>query len=492
MLNVTMRGDTSESRMFALPFDVYGPSGEALGRGVVSPTEPVQIRLSRDADDLPRVYVVAVRPDGEQLQASARLQGGPDDATHVTLEAGTKSPHEWLSWVTPFRSLDHLNTSAANSSAYDQRRRVGSVWVTLWRLQDGQWRATDANPIMQRMSDGARLIVLDVRLQPHLLQIGGDDVAWRLVSLPPGGPARIALTRRAAESGDTIDVTVGRLNPVNDLIMSYLTHGEAAQAASLAEAWQAADIALYEKLQDPVSAAAGAYVLLKMNRMESRWDWVENLVNWFEYLADGPIVAAALELQRPEADLKRVRALVTRAMKRGLPVFSMGLSVLVETMAAIHRGKRESKGFQMYYQAARAFLQARASKGAYLAFYGRSPAEPSSTRLYGGPSEPRVEDAAHRLGSGIPSEWPLPLSSVAPKLERLLIGESVPRSTDELMRLGLMRQYGMPIEEGLQVQVRVMIRDTQPPQLTNPFQIFPNDLNAQRSLNAMQIFDSDE
>jgi len=282
-------------------------------------------------------------------------------------------------------------------------------------------------------------------------------------------------------------VTVGRVNPLNDLIMSYLTRGEAAQAANLSEAWQIADLALYEKLQDPVSAAAGAYVLLKMNRLEDRRPWVNNLVNWFKYMADGPIVAAALELKQPDADLKRVRELVIQAMERGLPIFSMGLSVLVETMAAIHRGKRESKRFQMHYREARAFLQARASKGAYLAFYGRSPAEPSSTRLFGDPSAPRVDDVAHPLEIGIPSSgWQLFHDSGVPVLRRTLIGPSVSSSTGELMQLGWRRQYDQPIEDGLQEQ---MLRGPRSPQ---PFQIYPNDLNSQRALKALRVFDRDE
>lgn len=486
VLNVTMHGNPSESRILALPFEVYGPSGEPLGRGVVSPNEPARIRLGREANDLPRVHVVAVRPDGEQLQASARLQGGPNGTTEVTLEACTRSPHEWLQWVTPFRSLDHLNTSPVNNAPPLRRRRVGSVWVTLWRLQNGMWRATDTNPETQLRSDGARMIILYVPSMPHILQVGGDDVAWRLVSLPPGGQVRIALTRRAAESGDTIDVTVGRLNPVNDLIMSYLTRGEATQATSLAEAWKAADLALYQKEYDPVSAAAGAYVLLKLNRLVDRRQWVKNLVNWFDYLADGPIVAAAMELQHAEANLDRVRALIIKAIERGLPVFSMGLSVLVETMAAVHRGKSESEHFQAHYQATRAFLQARASKGAYLAFYGRSPAEPSATRLFGNPGDPWVDHEAHRLGSGFPNTWPLALDSIAPSPERNLIGVSQPRPADDLMLPEMVQEYGMPIEEGIPVQV---FRGAQPQHET---QSFSNDLNEQRSRNAMQVFDGDE
>ncbi|AEL07777.1 hypothetical protein [Xanthomonas campestris] len=476
VLNVTMLGDASESRMLALPFDVYGPSGEPLGRGVVSTAAPAKIWLNREANYLPRVHVVAVRPDGKQLQASADLRGGPNAATGVTLEAGARSPQEWLQWVTPFRSLDHLNTPASSSSS-DRRRRVGSVWVTLWRLQDGQWQATDTDPQAQLRSDGARMIVLDVPSEPHLLQVGGDEVAWRLVSLPPGGQVRVALTRRAAESGDTIDVTVGRQNPGNDLIMSYLSRGEAVQAESLAEAWRAADLALYAKRHDPISAAAGAYVLLKMGRLEQRWTWVENLVNWFEYLADGPIVAAAMELRRPQTDIRRVRFFIAKAMERGLPVFSMGLYTLVETMAAIHRGKRESMVFQAQFQAARSFLQAQASKGAYLSFYGRSPVDPSPVRVFGSAGKPRRKNVSYRLGNGF-NRPPRRFGGVYSPF--IGFATTALRHSKDLQRLGMVKQYDRLAKDEFRVQ---LVRESRSSR---------NGFDEQRLRKATQVFLSDE
>ncbi|SDC39611.1 hypothetical protein SAMN05192589_10299 [Paracidovorax valerianellae] len=478
LLKVVMLGDPSESRILALPFGVYGPNGEFLGQGVVSIDQPARIELTREANILSRVHVVAVRPNGNQLQASARLRDEPDHETEVTLEAGRQSPHEWLQWVTPFRSLAHLASPAGDGFLSAGRRRVGAVWVTLWQFRRGRWQAIEASPQTQYRSDGVRMIVLDVPSEPHLLQIGGDDVAWRLVSLPPGGQVRVALTRRAADSGDTIDVTVGRQKPGNDLIMSYLSRGETDQATSLAETWRAADLALYAKVEDPVSAAAGAYVLLKLNRLQGRRGWVKNLFNWFPYLADGPIVAAALELQRPQTDLKRVRELIVQAMQRGLPVFSMGLSILVETMAAIHRGRRESLSFQANYQTARALLQAQASKGPYLTFYGRSPVEPSPNRVFGDSGAPRVETAPQRLGDG---------STRVRRIGPPKVRRSPPRSVSpplpvayEREPLDLLRQDWLSIEDRLSMQ---NYRD---------IQFSRNDLNIQRSRNALRVFEGDE
>ena len=486
-LTVQIHGDDNESRLLALPFDVYGPGGEPLGQGVVSPTEPTVVDLAPAADKMLRAHVVATRPDGEQLQASVRLQDGENTAI---LHVGTDSPHEWLQWVTPFRSLEHLTPRGLSAGAgASTRRRVGKVWVTVWELDLKRWRATDLRPQEQMSSDGARLLVLDVPGRPHLLQVGGDEVAWRLIALPPGGQARVALTRRAAESGDTIDVTVGRKRPVNDLIMSYLSSGAVIAADRLAEAWQAADLLLYMKMEDPVSAAAAAYVLLKMNRLEPRRTWVTNLVNWFSYLADGPIVAAALELQRPGgADVERARELIDTALERGVPLFAMGLSVLVETMAAVHRGKEETMWFQAQYQAARAFLQARASKGAYTSFYGRSPAEPSWTRLFGDSAAPVAGFSEHRLGPGR-----RPISSVgriARSPERTLALTNRPKTTEDLLRLDLLRRQDSLREQDLWLRHEII---QSPLILPNLAELTPsNDLNAQRDSHAFEVFDGNE
>lgn len=383
-LTVSVSGSWSESRLLTLPVDVYAPDGRILASGTASPSQPGRFELSAWRG-LPwdRVHVLGKLPNGSSIQQTVELRG---DHVEATLHLGDESPHEWLQWVTPFRSLGHLR-SAAESGAVSNRR-IGKVWMTLWSLRDGRWEAQGLQPRERQRDNGIQQLVVDIPLLPHLLQVGGEEVAWRLISLPPGGPVRVAMTRSATEEGDALEITVGRAEPDNELIMSYLARGAVAEASRLAEAWDVADLLLYEKTRDPVSAAAGAYVLLKNRRLLHRRNWVANLVEWFPYMADGAIVSAALALQREDAKESEIRALINLALGRGLPIFAMGASVLVETMAAVHRGKRETKRFHAAYLAAQAYARAHCLGGAYFAFYGKSPAEPSWTPIYGQEGKP--------------------------------------------------------------------------------------------------------
>ena len=484
-LTVEVAGQPSEDRTLAVPFEVYGPDGEPLGHGTASPLRAQTISLPVVADSLLRVHVVALLPNGERIQEMVPLRDG---TTTATLRVGESSPHEWLQWVTPFRSLEHLRAQRTSRSPRPPRR-VGAVWMTLWRLSQGRWAAADITPSEQMRDEGMRQVALDIPEAPHMLQVGGDEVAWRLVSLPPGGEVRVALTRTASEDGDSIDVTVGRRRPVNELVMAYLASGAAVEAERLADAWQAADVALFEKERDPVSAAAGAYLLFKLKRLDERRRWVDNLVNWFPYLADGPIVAAALALQRDDADLNVVRHHIDVAMERGLPVFGLGMSILVETIAAVHRGTKESKRFQLAYQAARAYLQARTPRGAYFAFYGRSPAEPSWNKLYGA-SDKGVSAPVPQYGSAWAGVTLPQVGTHAPALERSLRTMANPTSTDDLLKLGLARQYRLPSATGLQRYDELWALGQGAPTAIN---VPPSeDWNAQRTRSAFTVFDGSE
>jgi hypothetical protein len=52
-----------------------------------------------------------------------------------------------------------------------------------------------------------------------------------------------------------------------------------------------------------------------------------NLANWFPWLPDGAIIAAELSFRRGERD--DAEKWVEEALRRGLPMFSDGLSLLV-------------------------------------------------------------------------------------------------------------------------------------------------------------------
>lgn len=401
-LTVSVSGQWEDERLLALPFEVFAPNGRLLTEGTAWPNRsamlvlPERHRGSQESTGSDRIYVVAKLPNGTYIQETAEVLDGRGE---VTLRAGgQESPHEWLQWVTPFHSLEHLHrgSAASMSDGGTSPRRIGKVWMTLWAMEGGRWISKGIDAVERQRDNGIQQFVINVPCAPHLLQIGGEEVAWRLVSLPPGGPVRVALTRSSTDEGDAVDITVGRRNPENDLIMSYLARGAVAEADRLAEAWGVADLMLQEKYEDPVSAAAGAYLLLKIKRLQERKGWVDNLVRSFPYMADGAIISASLALQSNAAKEADVRAKIFAALDRGLPIFGIGATILVETMAAVHRGKRETKRFHAAYLAAQAYARARCSKGAYLAFYGKSPAQPSWTAIYGLEGNPVAASAHNR------------------------------------------------------------------------------------------------
>jgi hypothetical protein len=107
---------------------------------------------------------------------------------------------------------------------------------------------------------------------------------------------------------------------------------------------------LWAKLQNPFAAAASGYLLMysRLEDIPNRdWPtWIRNLAAWFPALPDGQILLATLYLQRKNAlacipghenidaneRYGRAWAFLLRAMHAGVPLYSMGLRLLVENL----------------------------------------------------------------------------------------------------------------------------------------------------------------
>jgi len=373
----------------ALPIEVYSPKGLLIASGAASSQREVVFELSsRDKDradqSLPRVYVFAKLPNGATIQDVVELDANGGQAILNVTEG---SPYEWLDWVAPFRSLHHLageHSSKPDGPSPRTSRRIGKVWATLWAFQEQRWEARNVRFESRRGDRGISQLTIDVPNRPHLLQLGGQELAWRLISLPPGERVNIALTlSRQKVGGDALDITVARQEPDNELVMSYLSRGNLPEASRLADLMHIADRMLYGKFEDPISAVAGGYILLKTNQLEKREHWLTNLERHFPRIADVKILKAALAREQDGVPENDIRHMLLEAMEVGLPIFSLGLPLLLSSMAAMHRGTDENPKFHRAYLAVQAYVRARCSKGAYLAFYGKSPAEPLWSPIYG-------------------------------------------------------------------------------------------------------------
>lgn len=119
----------------------------------------------------------------------------------------------------------------------------------------------------------------------------------------------------------------------------FLARGKLIEAAMIADAaWRA----LYAKFENPVLAAAGAYVLGATEGLQPRehaaWlGWMENLCHSFPTLPDGAIALAAWRLRqaRTPADLDAIVGLADVAFKRGLPLFTFGLQTYVDVLMSL-------------------------------------------------------------------------------------------------------------------------------------------------------------
>ncbi len=92
---------------------------------------------------------------------------------------------------------------------------------------------------------------------------------------------------------------------------------------------------LQQKMADPIAAAVGAYMLLRLGELERLHDWTRNLANWFPWLPDGLAIWG-----EHQARLGRHAEALTSFLQlpdRGLPIFSDGLSYAVDRLRLYSR-----------------------------------------------------------------------------------------------------------------------------------------------------------
>ncbi len=118
-------------------------------------------------------------------------------------------------------------------------------------------------------------------------------------------------------------------SPRASTVLKYLAHGAVDFAISIAGE---AEQMLFEKVANPIEAVIGGYALLRVGNLSRLHEWPTNLCKRFPALADGAIIAG--ELEALKGNHKQAIGLFTEASKRGLPMFSEGLSILVTRLRA--------------------------------------------------------------------------------------------------------------------------------------------------------------
>jgi hypothetical protein len=279
-----------------------------------------------------------------------------------------------------------------------------------------------------------------------MLQIGGSKVAWRFVSLPGGDRARVLVTPKDSTDprADALKVVVTSFRTDAETLLEFLSRDAMRSVGTLASSAELAQRLFAEKVDDPVSALAGAYYLLRVDRWQNvpRY-WFENLSQMFHWLPDAPLVHC-IRLLREGRDANDsqydANALFAESLERGWPVYSEGIALLQEAAALLRSPKFPRKEMTLFDRV-QALGAAKAWAGAAASFYGRNPDAPSALQWVGMPRAPRRRrlPAALKIPDQVLRIRPLRNISVdftnraAEPIAHYVVGEGrvIPRRPDE-------------------------------------------------------------
>lgn len=228
-----------------------------------------------------------------------------------------------------------------------------------------------------------------------LLQLGGEQMSWRFISLPGGGFTRVLFTpsNQSETHGDPLKVVVTGFRTQAESLLEFLARDAMRAADTLAPQTLAVDL-FHCKFADPVSAVAGAYYLLRRGDWESvPLSWFDTLSTYFSWLPDTALLYCARLLRdgvQGPSNITLALGLLARSLEKGWPVYQEGLTVLQEVFVTL----RGQPGLlDPLVEKIQAVLSARAWAGAATSFYGLEPNTPTATRWVGMPGSPRRRDA---------------------------------------------------------------------------------------------------
>jgi hypothetical protein len=188
---------------------------------------------------------------------------------------------------------------------------------------------------------GSRIVPERARTGARQFVIAAGAGDAYLVTLPnpwmdvhSGADVQVELLVNARQSPTGSPVAVTVRDPTLGNGLAYLASGAFSAAARV---FQDVERMLYGKVTNPLAAAAGAYVLVgtETDRTPKPWHhWLDNLARWFGWMSDGMLLRG-IHLLRGEGEdrIEQGKAALKEAYRRGVPLFTAGVSWLIEGLS---------------------------------------------------------------------------------------------------------------------------------------------------------------
>lgn len=177
-------------------------------------------------------------------------------------------------------------------------------------------------------------------------------------------------------------------------LLALLQRGELEEATELEQHAALAERLLYGKRENIVGAAVGGYYLLRTNDYERLHDWASNLADWFEWMADGPIIHAWQIIgeyrksrgENGSGTLEKARKRLLLAARRGFPIYTEGLRLLRDGLLLFdQRAEGTDKEVRTALRQIGGYVASANWNASTTTFIGKTPNEPSPERISGVP-----------------------------------------------------------------------------------------------------------
>ncbi len=381
----------------ALPMRVLDADGSLIAEQVASTERPARFDLS--ALEGP-AFVRLIWPSGRSLTRRVDLKEGED--TELSFTDTDISRNEWAAWAVPrLHERSHLAAATASQAQGSvvsvpalEIARFDRAWLRMWVRTQGEWTASRPTWRHALRSPFVRQLDFELDERCHLLQIGGGYVPWRFVALPGRGACRVLFTPNQSTDprAEPLKIVVSSYRRDAENLLEFLSRDALRAAGALREFGPLATRMLRGKHEDPVSAAAAAYFLLRSDGWrEIPMDWFANLSDQFDWLADASLVHCVAKLRSGLASPTATDLaidLLRKTMARGVPLFSEGMALLREAAASL--GPPTGTPTDSLFEHIDRLTTSETWSGAAFSFSGTHPDQPTPERVLGMPGRPRL------------------------------------------------------------------------------------------------------
>lgn len=273
-----------------------------------------------------KYLIRAYLPSGQTIKVKTSVAVGEEK--QVVLQPPAAAAPPWLKW-------QHFLGNAYPSQTLPLST-FRSIWLRLWTYHQSTW-TIDPLPLHESGRDNAvinyHLNVEEVAArQVRLLQVGGIQVPWRFVALPPSPKLEILIrsTQNGSELDDRLTVAIVSHNWNAETLLKYLAAGNLESAKIVSADVANAEALLAEKLTNPMGAVIAGYYLLRVGAAERLQPWAAHFASQFNWLPDALIIHAWQLLQQSQPNLDLAEQRLLQAAAQGIPLYSRGLRLLFD------------------------------------------------------------------------------------------------------------------------------------------------------------------